>query len=162
MKKLIIVISLVIAVAFLVIRIDRDESEIRKNLAAIETLLTKSSDEKPLAGFGRARKVGTFFTDDCYVAFGAPVPDIHDDGELLAVVQRVRHAVHRVEVRFDDISISVSDDRDSAEVILTATAIVYKQGNLKGEIEAREVESTAVKVDGSWKFRKVIGIETLH
>ena len=165
MKRLIFfTVSVILILIFLLdVRGNRDELKIRKNISDLESLLTKSSDENPIAGFSRAGKVGTFFTDDCYIAFGPSVPDIHDKDELVTTVQRVRHAVHRVDVGFTDISIlSFSDDRDTALLTLTATAVVYESGNIKGKIFAREVESTLVKIDGAWKVKKAMGVESLH
>ena len=134
---------------------------IRKNLTALEKLMTKLPDEAPIAGLSKAAKVGTFFTDDCIITLGSPIPDIRERSELVAIVHRSRQAFYKVNVNFADISISVPD-KDTAEVTLTATAIVHEPGGLMGELEAREVELTLAKIGRSWKIKKVVGVETLH
>ena len=161
MKKLIIILCFAIILIFLIGKFNRDELRIRKNLTTLAQLLTKSPDEAPIVALGRANRIATFFTDDCIVTVGAPVPDICGNSELIAVVHRVRQAFYRIDVRFADISVS-GIDKNTAEVALTATAIVYKPGSLRGEVEARELEVTMVKIDRLWKIQKVIVIETLH
>lgn len=146
---------------FLIGRLNRDELRIRKDLTTLAQLLTKSPDEAPIVALGRTNRIATFFTDDCIVTVGAPAPDINGNGELTAVVYRVRQSFYRIDARFADISVSVID-KNTAEVALTATAIVYKPGSLRGEVEARELEVTMVKIGRLWKIEKVIVIETLH
>lgn len=161
MKKLLIIVPFAAVLIFLVFYFRGPEYRIRKNLTALEGLLTKSPDELPIASLGRAGRVGTFFTEDCSITVGDPVPDIRGNSQLVAIVYRARQSFHRADVNFADISISVTD-KNNAELTLTPTATVYEQGSLMGRVEAWEVELTMVKINGSWKIKKVTAIETLH
>ncbi len=161
MKKLIIILCFVIILVFLIGRSNRDELRIRRNLTTLAQLLTKAPDEASIVALGRTNRIATFFTDDCILTVGAPVPDIRGNSGLIAVVHRARQVFYRIEVHFADVSVSVID-KNTAEVALTATAIVYEPGSLRGKVEARELEVTMVKIDRLWKIQKMIVTETLH
>ena len=165
MKRLIgitVGVGFILFLIFILFSTGRDESQIRKNLGLLRGLLEKSSDENPIAALGKARKAGTFFVDDCNVRVGSPVPDINGNGQLVAIVQQARKSAYEVKVRFSDISVLISDDRNTASVSMTASAIACEAGGAGRNIEAREVEMSWVKLDRVWKIKEVRAVETLH
>ena len=165
MKKtagIIMVVVIILLIAFVFLSRERDELRIRKNVSLLRKLLEKSSDEPPIAGLGKAKKVGKLFTDECRIRLGHPVPDINGRSELEVVVQQARKSVYEARIRFVDISVSVSDDRASASVSMTAAATVRGAGEFASEIEAREVEMDWVKTGRFWKIEEVRGIKAIR
>ncbi len=165
MRKVIsvtVIAILVLLIGFVFLSRERDESQIRRNLSLLRELLEKSSDETPVAGLGRAKRAGMFFVDDCRIEIGHPVPDIHGRDELVAIVRQARKSVCEMHVRFVDISVSVSADRTSASVSMTAAAIVRRAGEFGSETEACEVEMAWVKAGRSWKIKEVREIKALR
>ena len=116
----------------------------------------------PITGFSKARKIGMFFTDDCKIAIGKPIPDINGSSELVGTVINARKSASEIRIRFLDISVSVSDDRTTALLKMTASAVVCNHGRPGREIEAREVEIALVKINKIWKIREVITVKTLR
>ena len=149
-------------IGFVFLSRERDELQIRRNLSLLRELLEKSSDEPPIAGLGRAKRVGMFFVDDCRIGIGHLVPDMHGRDELVAIVQQARKSVYEAHVRFVDISMSVSGDRTSASVSMTAAATVRRAGEFASETEACEVEMVWVKIGRSWKIREVREIKAIR
>ena len=165
MRKVIsvtVIAILVLLIGFVFLSRERDEHQIRKNLSLLRELLEKSSNESPVAGLGRAKRVGTFFVDDCRIGIGHPVPNIHGRNELVAIVQQARKSVYEMHVRFVDISMSVSGDRTGASVSMTAAATARSAGEFGPETEACEVEMVWVKIGRSWKIKEVREIKTLR
>jgi hypothetical protein len=165
LKKVISVTAIaifILLIGFVFLSRQRDELQIRRSLVLLQELLEKSSDEPPIAGLGKAKKVGKLFIDDCRIKLGHPVPDINGRSELEVVVQQARKSVYEVSVRFADISVSVSNDRTGASVSMTATATVRGAGEFGSEIEACEVEMAWVKTGGSWKIEEVHRIKAIR
>ena len=165
MRKVIsvtVIAILVLLIGFVFLSRERDELQIRRNLSLLQELLGKSSDEPPVAGLGRAKRVGMFFVDDCRIRIGHPVPDIHGRDELVAIVHQARKSVYEAHVRFVDISISVSGDRTGASVSMTAAATARRAGEFGSETEACEVEMFWVKTGRSWKIKEVREIKAVR
>ncbi len=153
---------LILLGGFVFLSRERDELQIRRNLSLLRELLEKSSDESPVAGLGRAKRVGMFFVDDCRIGIGHPVPDIHGRNELVAIVQQMRKSVCEAHIRFVDISISVSGDGTGAFVSMTAVAAARGAGEFGSETEACEVEMAWAKIGRSWRIKEVRKIKALR
>ena len=165
MRKVIFILILLIVfvlVVFLVTRGNRDERQIRKNLGTLASLVEKGEKESIIQSGVQAKKIASFFLEDCRVEVGAPVPNIKGEQDLIAATTHIRQMVGNISVSFSDISITVEENRTRARSTLTAAATVSSSLVEKGEVLPRELEMNWEKVGREWKIKEIGAVETLH
>lgn len=166
MKKIIIVLIFVIIILliiFLFLSYDRDERIIRKNLRILKATTSKSKDDNNLTLIAKTQKIQSLFTDECRVIVEyKQIPEIDNLNELLAVYQQYFRLVDDIKVNFYDTSIRIMNDRNSADVLMTAKATGTDPQDHEKISEAREVQMIWKKIDNKWKIAEVKALKTLH
>ncbi len=155
MKKSIVIVVPALIVAFIVVFFmlrHRDERRIRKHLSSLAATVSKPESEDNLAFIVKTQKIKTFFTEDCQILVGDPVPDIEGLEMLAAVFSQVRGSFDEVDVDFRDISIIIGEGHTTAKTVMTAKAIILDPHENKRFMEVREIEMSWEKIKGRWKI----------
>ncbi len=175
MKKilLILVVALVVVSIVIIVR-SRDEYRIKKKLKSLAALVTKSKgvDEKGLALIARAAALKKLFARDCSVSLGEYVPGIRDMGEfvpdmlgieeVVGMYTMAMRSISDIKVTFHDISVTIGDNRKTANTYMTAKVKCAECFEGDEGIDAREFEMEWEKVEGKWRIKEVKEVETLY
>lgn len=165
MKKITIPLILTLTVSLMAIFFitrNRDERHIRKNLSSLAATISKSRDEGALALIAKAQKIKSFFTQDCRIVVGAPIPDIQGLEMLVAVFYQALRSVDEVNVGFHDISVTIGEEGITAKTVMTAKATGPDPQGGERVTDAREIEMDWKKIDGTWKIAEVRVVQILH
>ena len=157
MKKSTVIVMLALTISFVVIFFTlrhRDERRIRRHLSSLAATVSKPESEDNLALIGKTRKIRTFFTEDCQILVGDPVPEIGGLEMLVAVFSQVRGSFDEVDVDFRDISIIIGERHTAAKTLMTAKAIIFDPHENERVMEVRKIEMNWKKVKGRWKIAK--------
>ena len=73
----------------------------------------------------------------------------------------VRRVLRKLELKFHDIIVTVADDRQTADVHLTATADGEGEGRNAGGFEALEFDFKMSKPEGRWRIDQITTVPTL-
>lgn len=108
------------------------------------------------------QKIKSFFTQDCRIAVGAPIPDIIGHDMLMSTIYQARKIVDKIDVDFYDISVIIRENHITANTTMTAKATGPDPQGGERVTEVREVEISWEKVEGVWKIADVQLIQTLR
>ena len=165
MKKITVPLILTLTVSLIIIFFtsrNRDERRIRKNLGSLAVTVSKSRDQGDLAFIAKAQRIKSFFTQDCRIVVGAPVPDIQGVEMLAGVFYQALRSVDEVKVGFYDISITIAEQGSSAKTVMTAKATSSDPHGGGRVTDAREIEMDWKKIDRTWKIVEVRAIQVLQ
>jgi len=176
LKRILVVIIVVfiVVVTIVIIMRNRDEYRIKKNLKTLATLVTKSkgTNEVGVAFLSRVAALRKLFSKDCSVSLGESVPKMHGMEkfvpkmlgieEVIAVYTQAMRSVSDITVTFHDISITIEENRKTAETLMTAKVKCSECYEGEEGIDAREFEMGWEKVDGKWKIKTVKEVKTLY
>lgn len=73
----------------------------------------------------------------------------------------VRRVLRKLDLKFHDIIVTVADDRQTADVHLTATADAEGEGRNAGGFEALEFDFKMSKSEGRWRIDQITTVPTL-
>jgi hypothetical protein len=136
----------------------RNERQIRRNISSLSTAISSilKNDGITVPQFEVLRIV-SFFTEDCQITIGRPLPKIYGRQDLIAAVYLAgKMYVGEVEVGFYDVSVSIAENAATATSTKTAVAtraIGREILNIKMHWE---------KIQGRWKIATVESIPILH
>lgn len=158
MKKILIIL-LVLAVAgavvFGVFRFKtRDERQIRKNIKVMGRLVSKSSQESDLALLARVANFTSYFTEDCRVVYGSPLPDMNGREDIQLVIVNVQKMFKRLEIEGVDVTVALSADHREAQTHLTISVVGSQEDKTEDLIEDRKVDLSWVKIERYWKIKE--------
>jgi len=136
------------------------EKLIRKRLDVVAQAASFGPGEGPLALAGNVSKLTDCFSPDAQITFDAPghgrqTLDGHE--EIRQVALGARQAIGALKVEFVDANVTVADDKESADVDLTA------KGKVRGEANyyVQEMKFTLKKINGKWLIVRVETVKTL-
>ena len=136
------------------------EKVIRKRLTELARTVSSSANESDLTRLAAARNVAGFFA--ATVELNVDIPELGqhnslDREELTQLALLARSRAGGVHVKFPDINITVTPDKQSAVADLTVEA------NVSGEHDSvvREMKFTLRKTDGQWLITRIETVRTL-
>ena len=160
MKKIFLILTLliiaVIVVVFLFSR--QDERQIRRNMNSLLVSAFDLIEEDGIAALIEARRIGTFFTEDCQIIVGSPIPEIRGRETLIVAVYGVTRNIVTNEIRIDfhDVSITIAENR----VMATSIKTVVATGAHGREI--RNIKMHWEKIEGRWEIATAKSIPILY
>ena len=164
-NKLFIIAILIVLIAaglFLFFaRGNKDILRIRKDLNTIASLVEKEKGEPLMTSFSKMQKLASFFTQDCSIKIGSPVPEIKNKDELISTASQLRQMAESIKIQLSEISVTLQDNTH-AKSNFVAAAFVDSSLLNKGDIYPRQLELTWEKFGRYWKIRQVGVIEILH
>lgn len=140
-----------------------DEAQIRGVLERIAEGVSGAGAGEGEGGLDRLARLAALqeeFAPDAAIDAGPPFGRVNGRQAIVAAAARVGGAARRVELTFPDVAITVADDRESAEAVVTAQA--EYDANAGGRVvDARELDLRFARVDGRWVINGVVLIDTL-
>lgn len=158
MKKAFLILLPVVIVIVVIFFLSRqDERQIRRNIASLSASISALMEKKGPGALMEARKIGLFFSEDCRVIVGEPLPEIRGREALISAAYRITREVvaDEVEITLYDISITIEEDRLTALSLKTVVAT-----GIHGR-EIRNVEMRWRKIDGRWKIETAVALHPL-
>jgi len=133
---------------------------IRKHLSELARAASFSGKEGLLAKAFNSEQFGSFFDNDVEVVVDVPghsQQTFNGRAELVQAALAVRSGLGSLTVEFLDINVTLSPDKQSAEVDLTGKA------RIAGEREffVQELKFTLKKIGREWLIKKVETVKTL-
>jgi hypothetical protein len=130
-----------------------DEREIRRHISNLAEVLSAPSTENEVARLTRAAALREYFAPDVRVHFGAEQLTSRD--ALIALVNRWVPPPGGVVVEFTDVTISLADDHQSADVRLTAKMESTNVHSGESTIDTRDAALTISDEDCDWVITSV-------
>lgn len=160
-KKIsILAIALVVALFILRTCFAGPEGQIRKQLAAMEELVSYEAGEGDLATLGKVRRLGSLFTEDVKIRLSgfSGARNVNGRKEVQQAAMAARSQVKRLSATLHDITVLVAEDKRSASVEATGRA------KIAGE-ESSVVQDfvfSFTKTDEGWLVDRVETVEALR
>ena len=159
-KLLLIVLIFCVAAAAVFYLLPSEEKRIRKQLAILEGLCSKQSDETRLQAVRKVTKIAALFTDPCLIKVERRnfVGELNRE-EFVGRANMARTGFPQVDARFYDISVELLG-KLRASVVMTV--------RLKGRdgeqywAETHEVGAGLIKTEGDWLLSEVTLVEVLE
>ena len=164
MKKCIAILTLAIAAgggAFLFLRGDSDEAQVKKVLRRFCGMATKHEGENPAAGALLISRTDEIFAPEVHIqAAGGGFDGSYTPGRLTSELARCRAIFRRVTVRTQDEEISFPEKDKAFAVFSGALSGDTKTGTSVSEV--RDVECHLVRREGKWKISRMVVHEVLE
>lgn len=152
---------IVLVVVFLLTSGDKDIRQIQKNLNIAVSLVEKKHEETIITSLTRVQKLASFFSEDCQIEVGSPVPEISSKNELISTASQLRQLVNDIKIKLSEVSITLQN-HTTAKSTFVATAFVDSSLLEKGEVYPRQLEMTWEKIGKDWRIKKVKVVEVLY
>jgi len=161
LKKLILTAMVAVMVVMVGLRYwSSDERAIRKQVAKIESLGSKTRDEKPIDALIRARQLAALFHDPCSLQVeSADFSGAYSRKQIQDRIVMARGFYTEAAVSVHDLSIHRIDN---GQATLRCTLRVKGQGNNSAVADVQEVEADMRKVEGDWLFTQLTLVEVLE
>ena len=151
---------MIIAVWVAVHLVPSEENKVKKQFALLAELVSKGSDEKPLAMIEKTQRIRSLFADTCVLKVSInSLSGSYSPEEIAAYATRVRAYFVRLSLRFYDLDIGFPET-DTAEVMLTAKLTGSLMDGARVN-EIREVACTLTKAGTTWLFSNFEVVEVL-
>jgi hypothetical protein len=137
-----------------------DEREIRRRLETLAAEVNASA--MPDGRASRATTIASYFTDDVVVDFGRGSAPISGRDMLIEVIGRLQPRVAAFKVNLEDVGARVAENRESAEVSLTAELLWRGLTSPDQTLDARELALDMRKEQGEWRIARVTAVDTLR
>lgn len=134
---------------------------VRARLEALAGMVNKSTVDG-LGPEARSAELGTFFTDDVDVELGSGAAPIHGRATLMGMAARLQPRTAAFQIKFQDVSVTMGDDGQTASVHLTAEFIRRALATGDESLDAREFMLGMRRVGTDWQIAKVTAISTLQ
>ncbi len=136
------------------------EKRIRQRLEAAAQAASFGSGEGPLVIASNVSKLTDCFSQDAEISFDAPGhgrQTLNGREEIQQVALGARQAIGSLKVEFLDLNITVANDKQSADVDLTA------KGKVRGEANfyVQEMKFTLKQINGDWLITRIETVKTL-
>lgn len=137
-----------------------EEKLVRKHLHNTAQAASFSGAQSPLAQLGSIAEFSGYFSPEVELDFDVPRQGhftLQGRGEIMAVATRVRDRTSALKVDFLDVTVELSDDRQSATAVLTARA------QIPGERDflVQEMKFSLKKTKRRWFIHRVETVKTL-
>lgn len=136
------------------------ESVIKKQIAAVATLLTFSSKEGQLAKIANVEDLAGYFAHDVEIIVDTPVQARHSISgreDLRQILLGARMALTGLDVEFKDMTVTLTPGDTEATVSLTAIAQVAGDRDQL----VQEAKFTLHKIEGRWIIMRIETVRTL-
>jgi hypothetical protein len=144
-----------------------DEAQIQAVLARIAASLDNRGAESDqgrtgpgVAGLGRLAALQNEFAADVSVDAGPPFDRLQGRQAVVSAAARVHMAVRNLTLSFPDVSITVANDRQTANAAVTARAEF--DGREGRAVDARELTLQFSRHDGRWLIASVTMVQALE
>jgi hypothetical protein len=139
-----------------------DERAIRKRLESLAQAASVPPGEADLARLARAQRFRTVLRADVHVAFErAEWPPIDGREAVAALVARPwSGAAGGLDVQLQDVSVSLSSDRTSADVRAIVRVVSRDHAQGADVIDGRMISATFSKTDGEWRVASARILQT--
>jgi hypothetical protein len=130
------------------------ERVIRKNLQSLARSASFSPNEGMLVRLARSEKLGNYFSKNVEVNLDIPnrgTQRLMDHDEIVQAAVAARSAINTLDVRFPNITVKVSPDKQSANVELTLEASISDDPD--GILQ--EMNLTLQKIAGHWLITRL-------
>jgi hypothetical protein len=134
---------------------------------AVEARLESLSDmvnRSTVDGLGpeaRAAQLGAFFTEDVDIELGQGAAPIRGRTTIIGMAERLQPRTAAFQLKFEDVSVALAPDGNTADVHLTAEFIRRGISNGEESLDAREFMLGMRRVADDWQIAKVTAVETL-
>jgi len=137
-----------------------DEAQIRHRLDGLASEINTGVTEG-LASAVRAAAIGNYFTEDVTIDLGPGTAPIHGRDTVIGMTARLQPRTSVFRLKFVDVTPTVSPDRTSAKVSLTAEIINTSVSTGEQSLDAREFALEMTRAGGDWRIRRVTSVETI-
>ena len=134
---------------------------VRARLDALADMVNKSTVDG-LGPEARSAQLGTFFTEDVDVELGSGAVPIHGRATVIGMASRLQPRTAAFQIKFQDVSVTMGDDGQTASVHLTAEFIRRAISTAEESLDAREFMLGMRRVGSDWQIAKVTAISTLQ
>ncbi len=114
------------------------------------------------SGAARAEQIGSYFTADAVVDLGKGTAAINGRDTLVNMAARLQNRTAAFSLELDDIGVTLSPDRTTADATLTATFALRTLPTADESRDAREFRVALSKADGTWRVSRATAVETLR
>jgi hypothetical protein len=133
-----------------------EERVIRRRFDQLARVASAPANAAPLAQLARAQELTGFFTRDVVITVaGHAIGTIEGRDQLRSLAAAARVNMGPVRIRFPDVQIQLSPDRQAAAVDLTVLAEFSGDRN----VEVHEFKGALCKQDGRWLIRRLDAIK---
>jgi hypothetical protein len=129
---------------------------------AIAARLQTLCDEINSAAPARPEQIGSYFTTDAVVDLGRGTAALNGRETIVNVASRLQNRTAAFRLELDDIGVTLSPDRTSADASLTATFALRTLPTADESRDAREFHIALTKADGTWRIHRVTAVPTLR
>ncbi len=147
-------VLVVLCVASILWNVDWDARAIDQQLNELAELVEKSGAESSFEGLGRARRVGSFFTDSCEIEYLPQRSSVTGADSIKGAFLSVRNSIETASVRLSQHAITVDADAGRAESTVRAVAKVATRGGDQWRETVRYRISWEF-VEGEWLIRQI-------
>jgi hypothetical protein len=142
-----------------------DEGQIRAVLTRIADVVADAERaqraSQSLEGLARVAALQNEFAVEARVDAGPPFQRLQGRQSIVAAAARVLAATRDLELRFPEIAIEVSPDRQQATGMVTVEARFDEASGARG-FDARELEIGFARLDGRWVIAEVTIVEAIE
>ena len=124
------------------------------------TRVVNAAVPEGLDSVSRAAEIASFFTDDVVVELGEGSTPIAGRETVMAMSMRLQPRLAQFTIGFADANVTVSPDKQSADVALTVE-FISRDPTARQQMDAREFKLGMRRVDGVWKMARVTAVDTL-
>ena len=138
-----------------------DVDAIRKRLTEMAADASFDSSEAPLTKMSKAGKLAGYFTVDAEInikPWGYREVSVNGRTEIRQAAVGARSTVDSLKISVDRADVTVSDDRDSAQVLLSLTAVSSRQS----EPWKEGIQIQMRRIDGDWLISRVANREVIR
>lgn len=131
-----------------------EEKRIRKVISGLAQDATFTGSEGNLSRLAKIQSLGSRLSADVELHVDQVLPiesALTGRDAILSLLMAAAPQVGAVEVQVHDVGVSLTSDTE-ARVSMTASA---KTGGRKGEFNAQEFDIRMVKLEGTWRIRRV-------
>lgn len=138
-----------------------EEGRIRARLDELAEAVSIEAPEPYPARLGRAVRIGSFFTEDVAVQLGAPFDDLRGRDTIVALATQAPVPEGGAEIEFVDVQVWIGPAGQRAEAVMTVTGSGIDRSG-EERVDAREIEVSLAKVEGTWLIAGVRGVDPLE
>jgi hypothetical protein len=135
-------------------------SAVRARLQSLSDMVNRSTVDG-LGPEARATQLGAFFTEDVDVELGQGAAPIRGRDTIIGMAERLQPRTAAFRLKFEDVSVVMAPDANTADVHLTAEFIRRSITTGEESLDAREFMLGMRRVAADWQIAKVTAVETL-
>ena len=139
-----------------------DARRISDTLGRLAADASVPGPEAELERLARVARLSAYLTPDAVLELGENAPTIEGRDAILGLAARARGFEGTAQVRFVDVGVTIDEGGTTARATMTATVTTRDRRSGDPVVDAREVETDWVKVEGTWRIRRATAVSTLR